>query len=375
MKIKRILICFFCILMMLCTACMPPGYSNTQKKTVAKEHAAEAKQWFSNHLPEAKVQSAKAYADGIDLYSIICGDYKLAGETYEYFYDYYNDSMFLGKEYEEAVECAWQELASLLNVNKEQIRFYPAGYRICAMSEDDRDPAQYVNVSEGLIETNELNVLPAEADPEDYGKKMIYEGLDNGSGSDPVGASAFVYVPEIPSDVQGLPGKLSSLDYLAFIRPTGDDFDGLCEMTCYDDWTAYTYLHTEKAGSKITIGYTWRAEELYDETGNVSDFTEDIAAKEEMNPQPVDGGIDFHIPQGAEPIVLAPKGSYVFPTTDGSGNPYTIKWYEESSISKENYLGDSSLAYFSTFVFPNDGRCIYTMTSGTDRTEFSFTKQ
>ncbi len=372
MRIMKKLFITFLFPALLCTGCMPAGYSQQQQNSVTSAHSGEAKQWFEDHMLSAEVLSAKAYADGLDLYSLIIGEYRENGDEFEYFYDYNSGEMYLGRPYLEAVEVAKQELADALGIRTTQMRFYPAQWRIYAASEDDRDPNQYPNASAGMIETTGQSVLPADADPEEYGKKMVYEGLDNGAGSSLSRSGAFIYVDTIPAYDPVQMEFLAGMSYMDLIQPAAADYDGLSEAVYSAGQASYVYLHLESYSKDLSAGYTYQVTDLYDKGGNIRMHTEDISAKEDMGMNMGADGLSFHIPKGAEPLVLAVKGKYRFQTTDGKGDPLVIDWYEEKDSGKEDYLGNPSLMYFSRMVFPDDGRCIYTITPKGDRTEYNF---
>ncbi len=372
MRIMKKLFITFLFLALLCTGCMPAGYSQQQQNSVTSAHSGEAKQWFADHMPSAEVLSAKAYADGLDLYSLITGKYRENGSEYLFFYDYNSGEMYLGRPFLEAEEYAKKELADALGISISQMRFYPAEWRIYATSEDDRDPNQYPNASVGMIETTGVYVLPADADPEEYGKKMVREGLDNGAGSTLSKSGAFIYVDTIPAYDPVQMEFLAGMSYLDLIQPADADFEGLCEAVYSSGQASYVYLHLESYSGELSAGYTYQVTDLYDKGGNVRMHTSDISAAEDMGMKMDADGLSFHIPKGAEPLVLAVKGKYHFQTTDGKGDPLVINWYEEKSSGNEDYLGDPSLMYFSRMVFPNDGRCVYTITPKSDRTEYNF---
>ncbi len=372
MRSKIISACIFILFPLILTACKPAGYSEAKVKEVTEAHSGEARQWFADNLPAAKVSRTEAYADGVHLYSAITGEYSLEGGRYQFFYDYHNREMYLGKEYEEAAAHALKELAAELGVESGQMRFSPGGYSIITLSEDDRDPEEYSNASVGLIKIYDAEVLPAGCDPLDYGSRMIYQAPEEDREGGLSGSGAFVYVREFPFEV--LPDELAGMAYLVFIKPSEVSFDGVYKVSCYPGWSRYDCMHLEKVSDKLSAGYAWSVKETFDEHGAVTASEPDIESRNDMDIRYEDGRLSFEIPMGAEPLVLAPKGKYAFDALDGSGKPLTIFWYEEKKMPKVDYLADRSLAYFSTMVFPDDGRNIYTLISGKGRTEFNFHK-
>ena len=281
--------------------------------------------------------------------------------------------MYLGEPYEEAVVVAEQELAAALGISTEQMRFYPRGWRIRVESEDDLDPNQNANASAGKILTNSLNVLPAGSDPNEFGRKMIYEGLPDGDGTSPSKCGAFIYVNAVPEYEREFYIKLAGVSYLHFTQPADTAYDGVYGATYSSDSSVLSCLHLEDGGSGRYVGYTYEIrDEFMDDGTLISHEDPGENGRDDMNVQISGSSVSFHIPKEAEPLVLAPRGKYHFDTTDGSGNPYVIDWYQEMSETKADYLYGQSLSYFSTMAFPKGDYCLYTMSTKTDRTEFNF---
>ncbi len=297
-------LCAFLALLCL-TGCMPPGYSSEQMKNVTETYSDAAKAWFADNMQEAKPASAKAYADGLHLYALISGTYLKDGAEYGYFYDYKSGQMYTEEAYGKSAELAKKELAEVLGIGEGQIEFYPPDWHIATESLDDRDPDEYVNSNAGSICTNGLEVLPWDADPEQWGKKMIYEGLDDGEEIAQT-AFALIYTESIPPYDPGLLKSLAGISSLDYIQPVAAVYDGICREDQAAGSLTDHYLHLEEWEPGLNIGYSYIVKECFDENGNTAEINDPFEGKDkDMHAGKLDGGrIGFTLPNGADALLL-----------------------------------------------------------------------
>ncbi len=331
------------------TGCMPPGYTAGQVSDVTKEHADSAAKWFEQHLPEAEVLTAKAYADGQHVYSIICGKYRRNKYDFDYYYEFKNDRMYLSENYIAAAYYAKEALSEAIGVDPEQLNFFPAEWAIPTTSLDDRDPEEYVNASAGETYTNELEVLPAEADPKEYGKAMIYEGWD--CGEEVKQAFSLIYVDDLPPYDAAVFQTLRGIYSLRYIRPVSPSYDDISRVTYRADSCTSTWLHFEKLSEDVSLGYLYDVEETYDEYGNVIERSDPTEGKDkEIKTTSTGERVYFTIPGGADALVLAPaprkpKKEYTMKVRISEDSENLAVWDEETKFDWD-YLPGEELDYF-----------------------------
>ena len=367
MKRKSLIIFLFTFLFALSlTGCMPPGYSGGQVQNVTDDHSGEAKDWFAANMPDAEVGSAKAYKDGIHLYALITGLYRRNGESYAYFYDYENGQMYTGEPYKNSLGYAKKELADTLGVDEAQIELYPADWHIATQSLDDRDPDQYVNVASGSIFTNGLEVLPWDADPEEWGKKMVGEGLDDGMNADPQTSFALIVVDTIPAYDASVFKTLKGVSSLNYIQPAAAVYDGTCREDHAPDSRTSRRLHLEEWKPGVSIGYSYEVKESFDENGNTIEIIDPFEGKDkDMHVKELGGGrIGFTLPNDVDALLLAPKAKKGQEYTDeyvlASGEVKHPVW-EESLCIDCKYMPGGRYVYFSPYdiVLPEGDAGLY----------------
>ncbi|MBR5422007.1 MAG: hypothetical protein IK115_12755 [Lachnospiraceae bacterium] len=353
---RKVLILFLCTLISVLslTGCMPPGYSSSQVQSVTEEHSDEAKTWFADNMPDADVESARAYKDGIHLYALIGGTYRRNGAVHDYFYDYESGQMYTDEPYQKALNYARRELADTLGVDEAQIELYPADWHIATQSLDDRDPDEYVNSAAGSIFTNGLEVLPWDADPKEWGKRMVYEGLDDGQADHPQTSFAMIYVETIPAYDASVFETLKGISSLDYIQPITEVYDGICREDHAADSRKMRYVHLEEWESGVNIGYSYEVKESFDENGNTTEISDPLEGKDkDMHAADLGGGrIGFTLPNGAEALLLAPEAKkgkeYTDEYTLTNGEVKHPVW-EESLYFDCEYMPGSNLVYFSRY--------------------------
>ncbi len=366
----------FCCVMfstLYLTGCKPSGYSSGKVQSVTEEYADDAKAWFDANMPEAKPVSAEAYADGIHLYALINGKYSKNGTEYEYFYDCKGGQMYTGEAYLKSLDFVKKELADTLGVGEGQIELYPADWHIATESLDDRDPDEYVNSAEGSICTGGLEVLPWDADAEEWGKKMVCEGLDDGEELLQT-SFAMIYVEAIPLYDQSLLRTLAGISSLDYIQPVADVYDGICREDHAADSRTSRYIHLEEWEPGVNIGYSYVVKESFDENGNRTEISDPFDGKnKDMQVSELGGGrIAFSLPNGADALLLIKQPENGKEYTDeykpAGGEVRHPVWHESSSFECKYMPGGNRLRYepYSIVLPESDARLYYRYEWGPD---------
>ena len=337
---KSITTVFFMVMLTLTlTACMPPGYSKEHVKEITKAHSAEATDWFKANLPEAKVKSAEAYKNGIDLFAAISGTYTYEGGTYEYIYDYYNGNMYLGYEYVKAAEVAQRLMEDFFGSDVNGVNLHTPRFSFDTMCENDNG-GRYPNSSEygSIISTNWTYILPAGADAEEYGRLMIEDGL---------GDSCYlnIYCDTIPAYDRHFFDEFPGIASVYYSVKADFEFDDIYKVWYRADKAIYYHLRLTKLNDTLYGGYYYEIIDTFDENGEVVEHTDD---SDDYDPSTFytengDGSFTLCIPPGhAQAVLFGPKGKYynVRHTSDGEVIKINLDGWDKSSFEYDKDYDD-----------------------------------
>lgn len=352
--------CIFAMLLamaVLFTACFPKSYSDEKKKQVEKACTAEAKSWFEENLPEAKMnKKTEAVTSSINLYSAVRGTYKQDGEEYPFLYDHANAQMYLGKDCAQTLDLVFEELEERLQMDDYRLDITYTGIRIETALENDKDEQFETALTDEMTD-----VLPAGLSVEDCAKMLL-------CGQD--GQTHFIiyaYPDEIPAYDHGLFETCPGIDYVRFTKPVDLTYDGIYEGMYFANKAQRSFLHVKELPDGLYGGFYYSTTDTYDDNGEILEEEQDLeeeieragdAFRVEENQEL---GLVFKIPPESHPIVFAPAAKYV--CEQAAGNP-SENWQELYKTPSENYPEKMS-CYDNTFFLPQNDLEAYTISTVT----------
>ena len=357
---KKTIVCLLSLILVSLTlsACKPPGYTTERKKQITKEHAGEAKLWFSNNLSEAKVKSGEAYTDSRDLFAVIEGNYEYQGQEYEYMYDYHNGNMYLGYEYESAKEIAADAVREYFGENVKAIDMNPAQFSFYTECENDNG-GQYGSSENGAtIICDGLTVLPAGSDPLKYANIMITEGFEGTYYS-----SAKMFVDILPKYNTNTLSVFKGVRNLEFVIPADLEFNGVYKVAYSFDAANYYHLRLVKISEDLYGGYYYTERVSYDESGAETSHEGVYDDSAEFVKDNGDGSYTFQLPGDKASILIFSKKkvkvSRMFKTYDGTEKKvlYDEFWKYESEFGKDydSFFNDINLSKSKYKVYSEIG--------------------
>ena len=346
------------LIVLACTltaGCIPAHFTNEHKKELEKDHAKEAKAWFEENLPEAKMaKNVEACVGGQDLLCALRGTYEYEKQEYPFVYDFYNEKMYLGHDYERVEDLVKETVQKELGYTEKEVEV--SFNEIAVSTHTDNDKEQDLEFAESF----EKGVLPALIDPKKLAKELVYDG-------DVTGYYVTVYAHEIPEYDHRIFEKMQGLMLLTYVKPVS--FDGT---------DIYRSLYTpEKAVQKrITLteeegicgGYFYAITEEIGEDGEVLSHVDELGGEDpEMSLSVENDGIILSVPKTACPIVFVPERANYYSDTDKSNTRWTEAYKEEEfhyeyegwfdSFNGSPILPHSDLfAYYITMYKNNTGK-------------------
>jgi len=305
-----IMVCSFIL-----TACTPGNYTKEHRDEITKLHEGEAKDWFDTNLPDAKVKSAKAYATGTDLYAAISGEYELNNNRYSYLYDYYNDSMYLGQEYDNCLSELDLLISDYLGIDSEnvEVHLYSSTLKgINTKLENDSYKKSDEVMDNGFGTIIAENVIPYDVTGKEYAD-LIFSGEDA-----LYEYSIDAYVDEIPNYIHQVFEDNKNLMYINYERPIGWNYKGIYQATYYANFVTEQTICIKPLGGDVFGGYYVSEKREYDETlGDVLESTlEDTEVKSSIDGN---GNISIEVPARTTPILFAKSGKYYNRFINNSG--------------------------------------------------------
>ena len=336
---KKTIISLIILIMVSLTlsACIPPGFSKERKKQITKEHACDAELWFENNLPEAKVKRGEAYGDYTNLFAVIEGEYTYQGEEYKYMYDYHNNNMYLGYDYESARDIAADMMREYFGENVKAVDMEPARFSFYTECENDEGGYGIYADKGDTILCGDFEVLPAGSDPVKYADYMLFGGNEDMNSS----SSAKMYVDDIPKYNTNTLEIFTGLDRLKFVKPVNFEFDGVYKATYSLGSASYDYLKIAKLSDGLYGGYSYTETIKYDESGEVISHGGVCDHPDEFIKDNGDGSYTFNLSgENTNPLILSNKGiniSYTESWADGSKEKIYLSEYskDESEFGKD----------------------------------------
>lgn len=354
-------------LMLLLAGCQPANYTSDDKKALTEAHAHEAKEWFSENMPAAKVKSAEVYADGVDILSIIEGSYEDGGRTYHYAYDYHNREMYVDRYYEETMQALLELTAERIQTDMSRIRYNPLYLCIETAVEKTSEEGDTIKIAAYD------KYVPVRDSYDEYAREILCEGRN-----EQVSLIVSVYTDMIPDYDRGLFKDLKGLHNLIYMRPleipTGDM---IYRAEYRPDRAIYCHAVMEKAAEDLLVGYCYKVEDSFAEDGRVLSHTDEIEGEDPaITCSSEEGKVLITIPAGqARPLVLAKKEKEYRGQTKSTGDRFFV-WKEVDKLKDEGCYDEACDYYMDGFIIRKNGLTPYTYRSfGEEAGTYSFYRE
>ncbi|MCR5118693.1 MAG: hypothetical protein K6B44_03620 [Lachnospiraceae bacterium] len=351
-KTKPITLIIALLAVFLLTGCMPDNYTSEAADSMTKAHSDQVRAWFASNIPDAKITKLSAKDSGLDLVHFIGGYFELKGSEYPYAYDFDNDLMYTGRNYDKMLECAAEEIAAALALPVSRIRLDDP------VVEADTLVENIPGDIEGTACIPLRGCIPENSTPEDFAKWVICDG--NG---DPVSDVRFkAYVDTIPAYDPAIFDVLKGIDKIDYVKAISIGTDDVYHVTYSRNKAESEHCYMQKLRDDLYAGYLYDSEETYDDDGALTGCTSEIDGQD---PEPQfdfdpDGTLQLRIPDGmARPAVLT-KGGKNYISVTGSSDTSVRKW--SNGIRQENcsYLPGGPYDYYSIdCVFDSTGLMLY----------------
>lgn len=339
---------------LLLTACLPSGYTNDAVKSMKNEYNKAAKEWFSENMPEAEVESSAPYKDGRDLFMAIEGTYRKDKRLYNFLYDFESGIMYLDEYDDEISRLIKTEVSKVLGVSEDMLFVRINHHFLELTSANDRANKEYGHIPYGEKGKVDFSYYPYKSEPADIAKDALF-------GENPGTEFAVeAYVDEIPDYDPAVINSLAGFGYVSYHCPMEPVYQGIEYATYYRDMASQTLVHMEKVEDNMYAGYTYTNKITVNEDGTVvgKEKIRNYMGRKVGYEKGEDGKFNVTIPVDTDLLLLAPKNKYIDCYTDGNSVPAEDEMYESDSNESEFFKGYRILG--AQYILPDTKLRIYT---------------
>ena len=176
-KKNILLVLITCVMMLLLSGCIPDEYTQEEKEKREKEGKAETEAWFSENLPNAKLNQSEIIAEHW-LYGATKGYYELDGESYQYIFEYNDKALYDDRHSDELKNTLGELYAEKLGLRDYEVKSVHFYYEMPCVIYEDEERSGNVEVVDSMISYN--NYLPYDFEMESI-DDSIYDLLNTDS--------------------------------------------------------------------------------------------------------------------------------------------------------------------------------------------------
>ncbi len=302
----------------LFAGCIPAHFTNDHKEKLEKDHAKDAAAWFEENLPNAEMnKNVEACVGGQDLLCALRGTYEYEKQDYPFVYDFYNEKMYLGHDYEKVEDLAKEMVAGELGYTEREIEVSLSDLIVSTHTDNDKEQGTE------YAESYEDGVLPALVDPKKLAKELVYDG-------DVAGYYVSVYSHEIPEYDHRIFEKMKGMMLLSYYKPISFDTTETYSAQYTPEKAVQKRIVLTETDEGICGGYFYAITEEISEDGEVLSHVDDLEGEDpEMEFYVEEDGVILNVPKTANPIVFVNKPAQYYSDADKSNTRWTEAYKDE----------------------------------------------